>query len=298
MTPDERQLSTRPCRSTGISKIPEPAAGKMNGRLLLEIAPRPPDDREWGRSAVRCAGRPRQRSRLPLFKMLAGTARSVDLTLDKDGAELFAQALDEGECIRLEAALAALPTSVPGVRIRDGSQLKPFLAAAGPIGEIAAAVLGPEAHPVRAILLDKTVETNWALGWHQDRTIAVRERVCADGFGPWTVKSGLIQVEPPFDILKRMVTVRVHLDVVDKSNAPLRIVPGSHMLGRMPEAEIERTVATLGERLCLAERGDIWLYATPIVHASLAADPPRRRRVLQVDYSADTAPGPLAWRGV
>jgi hypothetical protein len=34
---------------------------------------------------------------------------------------------------------------------------------------------------------------DWALGWHQDRTIAVMERVEADGLGPWTVKSGLIQ---------------------------------------------------------------------------------------------------------
>lgn len=112
------------------------------------------------------------------------------------------------------------------------------------------------------------------------------------------VKSGLIQVEPPFEIFERMVTLRVHLDAVDASNAPLRIVPESHRLGRLPERQIEQVVATFGERLCVAERGDVWLYATPIVHASLAADPPRRRRVLQVDYLADAAPGPLAWRGV
>ena len=233
-----------------------------------------------------------------LFKMLARADRSVDLTFDNDGAELHAQALNEADCVRLEAALAALPTSVPGVRIGDGSPLKRFVETAGPIGAIAAAMLGTKSHPVRAILFDKTAERNWALGWHQDRTIAVKERAHTDGFGPWTVKSGLIQVEPPFEILERMVTVRVHLDAADKSNAPLRIVPGSHKLGRLPEAEIERAVAALGERLCLAERGDIWLYATPIVHASLAADPPRRRRVLQVDYSADAAPGPLAWRGL
>lgn len=233
-----------------------------------------------------------------LNTMLASASRPADITLEKDGAQLFAHALDEAACIRLEAALAALPTGMPGVRIGDGPQLKPFLDTAGFVGAIATAVLGPEARPVRAILFDKTAERNWSLGWHQDRTIVVRERIDADGFGPWTVKSGLIQVEPPFAILERMVTLRVHLDAVDWNNAPLRIVSGSHRLGRLPEAEIERVVATFGERLCLAERGDIWLYATPIVHASLAADPPQRRRVLQVDYSADAAPGPLAWRGV
>jgi ectoine hydroxylase-related dioxygenase (phytanoyl-CoA dioxygenase family) len=184
------------------------------------------------------------------------------------------------------------------VRISEGWELQPFLADTGPIGAIAASVLGEQARPVRAIVFDKTVDRNWALGWHQDRTIVVKERMETDGYGPWTVKSGLIQVEPPFEILERMVTLRVHLDAVDGRNAPLRIVPGSHRLGRLPEAEIERVVATFGERLCLAERGDVWLYATPIIHASLAADPPQRRRVLQVDFSADATPGPLAWRGV
>lgn len=230
--------------------------------------------------------------------MQASACRSSELSLDEDGAELFARALDEAACTRLEAALAALPTSKPGVRISENRLLKPFLDVVGPIGAVAAFTLGPQARPVRAILFDKTAKRNWSLGWHQDRTIVVEARADADGFGPWTVKAGLIQVEPPFEILDRMVTLRVHLDAVDASNAPLRIVPASHRLGRIPEADINRVVAALGEQLCLAERGDIWLYATPIVHASLAAKPPRRRRVLQVDYSADAAPGSLAWRGL
>lgn len=230
--------------------------------------------------------------------MLARDYGVAELVFDKDGAQLFPQVLDEANCVRLEAAFAELPTNVPGVRIGDGFELAPFLDSAGPIGAIAATALGSAARPVRAILFDKTAARNWALGWHQDRTIVVTERIDADEFGPWTIKAGLIQVEPPFAILEHMVTVRVHLDTVDGSNAPLRVIPGSHRLGRLREVEIERLVASTGERLCLAERGDVWLYSTPIVHASLAADPPRRRRVLQVDYSADAAPGPLTWRGV
>jgi len=233
-----------------------------------------------------------------LSHMLATVCRSAGLTLNDDGAQLFPQALDEAACGCLETALAALPRGGPGVRIWEVRQLQPFLNDSGPIGAIAASVLGEQARPVRAILFDKTVERNWALGWHQDRTIVVKGRMDTNGYGPWTVKSGLIQVEPPFEILERMVTLRVHLDAVDERNAPLRIVPGSHRLGRLPEGQIERVVATFGERLCLAERGDVWLYATPIIHASLAADAPQRRRVLQVDFSADATPGPLAWRGV
>jgi len=47
-----------------------------------------------------------------------------------------------------------------------------------------------------------------------------------------------------------------------------------------------------------AEAGDIWLYATPILHASEAAAEPDRRRVLQVDFSAEELPGGLHWLGV
>jgi ectoine hydroxylase-related dioxygenase (phytanoyl-CoA dioxygenase family) len=151
---------------------------------------------------------------------------------------------------------------------------------------------------VRAILFDKSEATNWALGWHQDRTIAVRARADIPGYGPWSVKAGRLHVEPPFALIEAMLTIRIHLDAVDDANAPLLIAPGSHRLGRIPEPEIDATVTRCGTTTCLAERGDIWLYATPILHASAAATAPRHRRVLQVDYSADDLAAPLDWLGI
>ncbi len=222
----------------------------------------------------------------------------IDLRFEEAGAQIFEGALDNAACLSIEQAIADLPSDVPGVRIGSAPALRAMLAVEGPIASIAASALGPDAHAVRAVLFDKTAARNWALGWHQDRTIVVEQRADADGFGPWTVKAGLIQVEPPFAILERMVTIRVHLDPVDATNAPLRIVPGSHRLGRLPEASIKHVVEDRGERECLANRGDVWLYATPIVHGSRAANPPRRRRVLQVDYAAVELPAPLRWRGL
>ncbi len=222
----------------------------------------------------------------------------IDLRFEEDGAQIFARALDTAACLSIERAIADLPSDVPGVRIGSAPALRAMLAVDGPIGSIAASALGPDARAVRAVLFDKTALRNWALGWHQDRTIVVEQRADVDGFGPWTVKAGLVQVEPPFAILERMVTIRVHLDPVDTTNAPLCIVPGSHRLGRLAEASIKHVVEDRGERACLASRGDVWLYATPIVHGSRAADPPRRRRVLQVDYAAVDLPKPLRWRGL
>ncbi|WP_019052638.1 phytanoyl-CoA dioxygenase family protein, partial [Sphingobium xenophagum] len=195
-------------------------------------------------------------------------------------------------------ALATLPTDRPGQRLTALAELAPLLASAGSIGSHAAAHLGQAAKPVRAILFDKSQTTNWALGWHQDRTIAVREKIETAGFGPWTKKSGLHHVAPPQSLLDRMVTLRVHLDPVDPDNAPLLIAPGSHRHGRIAESDVPAMVDRCGTVACLASRGDIWLYATPILHASDAAANPRHRRVLQLDYSADDLPGDLEWLGI
>jgi hypothetical protein len=95
------------------------------------------------------------------------------------------------------------------------------------------------------ILFDKTPATNWSLAWHQDRTITVAERIEVDGFGPRTVKSGLLHVMPPFEILRRRVTLRVHLDPVPMTNGPLLTAPGSHRFGRTTQADAAQIVREL-----------------------------------------------------
>jgi ectoine hydroxylase-related dioxygenase (phytanoyl-CoA dioxygenase family) len=224
--------------------------------------------------------------------------QSEGLTFSRDGAQLFRAAFPNAQLSLLETALSHLPPDHAGLRLRGVAGLAPFLASTGPIGRCAASVLGDDCLPVRAILFDKTAGTNWALGWHQDRTIAVRQRVSVDGFVTWSVKSGMLHVEPPFELLSGMVTLRVHLDPVPASNAPLLIAPGSHELGRIAEDDIRDVVRRCGTVACLAEAGDIWLYATPILHASEAAAAPAHRRVLQVDFAVGELPGGLEWLGV
>ncbi|WP_425228678.1 phytanoyl-CoA dioxygenase family protein [Sphingomonas sp.] len=198
----------------------------------------------------------------------------------------------------VEAEITTVGRTVAGLRIRGYPALARLVAAGGVIGGVAAAQLGACATPVRAILFDKTPETNWALGWHQDRTIAVARSHNLPGWGPWTMKAGLQHVEPPFAILKAMITLRIHLDDVPADNAPLLIAPGSHRLGRVAEADITDAVRQCGTAICLAARGDIWAYATPVLHASAAASGHAHRRVLQVDYSAEQLPAPLEWLGI
>nr|WP_254306022.1 phytanoyl-CoA dioxygenase family protein [Sphingopyxis sp. BSNA05] len=164
--------------------------------------------------------------------------------------------------------------------------------------EIVRKHLDANAQPVRAILFDKNVETNWSLDWHQDRTIAVAKRKEVSGFKNWTIKQGIQHVEPPFELLADMVTLRIHLDDVGPDSAPLRIAPGSHKLGWLAEDDYASAIVQCGEAECLAKSGDIWSYSTPILHASKSAARPQRRRVLQVDYSSSSLPAELQWAGI
>lgn len=220
------------------------------------------------------------------------------MTFVTDGALRIRAALDATDLHSLEEAVAYLPPDQAGIRLYGIPALRPFLAASGAIGKVATSALGEDVRPVRAILFDKTASTNWGLPWHQDRTIVVTRRVDVEGFGPWTVKSNLLHVAPPFELLARMVTLRVHLDAVPETNAPLLIAPGSHRLGQIPEGELKSVVRRCGTATCLADAGDIWIYSTPILHCSEAARDPARRRVLQVDFAACDLPGGLTWLGV
>ncbi|WP_312487869.1 phytanoyl-CoA dioxygenase family protein [Sphingomonas sp.] len=209
--------------------------------------------------------------------------------LDTRGYTLWPSRLDHAALATLAALFADWPSGCPGQRI-DPARVEqlPF------VGRVASA-LGKDFRPVRAILFDKQDGANWALGWHQDRTIEVAERRDTDGVGPWTVKQGRAHVAPPRSLLERMRTVRFHLDPVDADEAPLLVSPGSHRLGLIPEAAIGDVVARLGEAVCLADAGSIWLYHTLILHTSAQSRPGRHRRVLQIDLSADALPGSLRW---
>ncbi|WP_327196798.1 phytanoyl-CoA dioxygenase family protein [Sphingomonas sp. Leaf62] len=177
-------------------------------------------------------------------------------TLERDGAMLPSRAA-ASVLPAIEAALDTVPIERAGVQLHGVAALRDLLAPGGAIGAVAGDVLGPETRPVRALLFDKSAATNWALGWHQDRTIVVRERRDVAGFGPWTVKQGLQHVAPPFALLETMVTLRVHLDPVPVDNAPLLVALGSHKLGRIAESAVEGVVGASRILACLARRGDI-----------------------------------------
>jgi len=159
------------------------------------------------------------------------------------------------------------------------------------VGGLAGAVLGTGAFPVRAILFDKHPGANWGVGWHQDLTIAVKERIEVTGFGAWTTKDGVPHVQPPTSILEQMLTLRLHLDAADTDNGALVVIPGSHRQGRLPGGAAAREKAVL----CAAAAGDALVFRPLLLHMSKKSSSPCHRRVIQIEYASAPLPLPLSW---
>jgi ectoine hydroxylase-related dioxygenase (phytanoyl-CoA dioxygenase family) len=153
-------------------------------------------------------------------------------------------------------------------------------------------------HPmwaVRGLLFNKVAEANWAVPWHQDLTIAVRERLDAPGFGPWSVKDGVVHVQPPDEVIARMLALRFHLDDTDGDNGALRVIPGSHHHGRLTPAAIARWTIFRKPVTIEAPAGSVLLMRPHLLHASSPATTPKERRVIHIEYSPDSLPCGLEW---
>lgn len=99
----------------------------------------------------------------------------------------------------------------------------------GPIFETLRQVLGEHFGLVRGLFFDKPPDRTWALSWHKDKSIAVADNTLASThFSRPTRKAGVPHVIASDDVLRRMLTMRIHLDDVTEENGPLRVIPESH----------------------------------------------------------------------
>lgn len=149
--------------------------------------------------------------------------------------------------------------------------------------------------PVRAIYFDKSPKANWLVSWHQDLTVAVRQRLDVPGFGPWSMKDGLPHVQPPVEILDCMLTLRLHLDHCDETNGALRVLRGTHRLGRLSAERIQELRHNVPEMVCRVSAGDVLLMRPLLLHASGKSQGRGHRRVLHIEYAGSELPGGLEW---
>jgi hypothetical protein len=144
-------------------------------------------------------------------------------------------------------------------------------------------VLGPAFGLVRVLFFDKPPEQSWALPWHKDTTIAVRDnRKPSTRFGKPTRKAGVPHVDAPVEVLQTMLTARLHLDDVTEENGPLKVIPGSQRYGKA------LTLGDTAPATVLARCGDVLLMRPLIAHCSNRSRPGtcRHRRILHLEFAA------------
>jgi ectoine hydroxylase-related dioxygenase (phytanoyl-CoA dioxygenase family) len=149
---------------------------------------------------------------------------------------------------------------------------------------------------VQCNLFEKSKDQNWLVPVHQDLSIAVRKKIEHPALTGWAEKEGAIFVQPPVSVLQDMVAVRFHIDECALGDGPLRVVPGSHKMGRLTSQAALAERDRIGETSCPVERGGAMLMKPLLLHASSKASGQSRRRVLHFVFAPSQLPFGLRWR--
>jgi len=225
--------------------------------------------------------------------------------VQRDGYTKLAAVFSPDEVASMLTAIeAALQDADPAIRGEEGTvyaarnilQLWPEVATAWrrpPLPEILSRLLGPCFGLVRVLYFDKPPGQSWALPWHKDLTIAVRDNTFPNAeFRRPTRKAGVPHVEASQDVLEEMLTARIHLDAVTAENGPMKVVAGSHRAGKA-------LVLDAGEvRTLYAGAGDVLLIRPLVAHCSNRSidGTERHRRILHLEFAASPRlPDGFAW---
>ena len=226
--------------------------------------------------------------------------------LERDGYAICREVIDEKSVSRLREAIGRVvrEEEVKPYGIRSIADRCPAVGELAESPEVEAVVTRAIDAPfrmVRSILFDKVPGANWHVGWHQDLSIAVRERPEEElsGFTGWTEKEGVTHVQAPTEVLDRMITLRVSLDDADEANGALRVIPESHAEGRLDSEAIRMWIDRETAIPCTVRAGDVIAMRPQILHASHRArsEGLSHRRVIHLEYApVDLLPDRLKWQ--
>ncbi len=217
---------------------------------------------------------------------------------ESDGFIVFKSVVPPEQIEMLISAIESARQEVesPGLRnLLNRSAAVKIFASSSVSFKIAEQILGATPVPVRAILFDKTPAANWYVTWHQDLSIPVTNKVDVTGYGPWSTKDGILHVQPPAEILERMVSLRIHLDECSDNNGAIKFIAGSHLGGILDPEHTAQWRDHHDAVVCPARRGDIIAMRPLVLHSSSMSEAPDHRRVLHLEYASADLPAGMEW---
>ena len=213
---------------------------------------------------------------------------------DVNGFASIPDVLTGTECDRLVTVLGSM--GEPGSRNLLSQAWCTALASHVRIQDGLAALI-PEGHvAVQCTYFEKSLATNWLVPVHQDLSIPVAWRVEHPALSGWSEKEGVLYVQPPVELLQRLVAVRLHLDACGEQDGPLRVVPGSHALGRISADHAASVRAEIPETVCTAQRGGALVMRPLLLHASSKSSGTGARRILHFLFGPRLLPHGLSWQ--
>jgi hypothetical protein len=213
-----------------------------------------------------------------------------------DGFAVLTQVLTSSDCDELSLSLGEISTKGIGSRSLLGMPWCRKLAHAVRQHPAIATLLPTGAIAVQCNFFEKSQDQNWLVPIHQDLSIPVRERVENAALTGWSEKQGSLFVQPPDVVLQELVAVRLHIDECGSDDGALRIVPGSHKLGRLNNDEALEVRGSLGEVVCAIPQGGALVMRPLVLHASSKATGYSRRRVLHLVFGPRRLPLGLTWQ--
>jgi ectoine hydroxylase-related dioxygenase (phytanoyl-CoA dioxygenase family) len=216
----------------------------------------------------------------------------------ENGYEILHDFISHGKVARITKDICALETAGRSGGIRN-IEKKLFsvrdLASSDLMMSSVRNYLTDEPFLVRAILFNKTIKNNWSVRWHQDRTIAVSHKFEHTGWGPWSIKDGVDNVQPPIEVLEQMVIFRIHLDDTCEANGSLKVIPKSHKEGILNVQQIKNYINDCPHKTCDVKKGGMLVMKPYLLHSSNKAKIPSQRRVIHLEYSSYTLPSGVTW---
>jgi hypothetical protein len=203
-----------------------------------------------------------------------------------DGFYIEDQVLSPDECDSLAEVLSKpyRTGNRAGVRNLMANQAVRSLACDARLLTQAGRFIGRRAVPYRATLFEKSGRANWLVIWHQDTVLPLESHFDSSEWGPWSSKAGVIYAHAPAWALNRVIALRIHLDASTKLNGPLRVIPGSHILGVLAERNVITHAYDSEQIECLAPRGGVIAMRPLLIHASSKVNGDLPRRVLHIEY--------------